>query len=94
MTLSETGKIERVNGGPYQRLYLPTGIIGDSAYPFRPRQHVRYELVSVGRTYVLVVVPRELKIDRDETSIVLERSGSDVQATIPDVVKEAERDGE
>lgn len=76
MVLEATVAVEDVTGtGDYQRLYAQKSLVSDSAWPFRPGQNVRMQLVETTceRT-VLVVVPATLEVDTDASALEIQRS--------------------
>lgn len=77
MTLSGTNSIEGVNGGPHQRLYIPSLVSGDSQYPFRIGQDVRFEVIETTRDrQALVVLPDGREVDRAATELVTASANS------------------
>lgn len=85
MALSVTNAIEGVNGGGYQRLYIPAGLSGDSQYPFRVHQDVRLELVETTcERHALVILPTPLEVDREATEIGLQVADT-IQASLEEV---------
>lgn len=83
MALRATKEIEAVNGGDYQRIYIPAKISIDSQYPFAGGQRVRLQLVETTcERYALVVTSDALEVDLDETVLDLQRSTAEVQADL------------
>lgn len=83
MVRSVTTVIRSVSGGEYQRLYLKTGLTGDSAYPYAVGDPVRAQLVgTTGDKEVLVVLPVTLEVDVDATELELCRSTQEVQVDL------------
>jgi len=86
MTLTAITEIEGVNGGDYQRIYVPARVSGDSQNPFEPGDDVRLELVETTcNRQVLVVTSDVLEVDPEETELDLRRSTREVQAGLEEV---------
>ena len=82
-------EVEGVNGGDYQRLYLPTRLTSDSQYPYEAGDGVRVELVSTdcGRV-VPVVVPASLEVNLEASVLSLTRPRDGRQSDLSEVAPE------
>lgn len=87
MVRRKTGEIEGVGETEYQRLYIPSALRVDSAYPFEAGDGVRLQLVETtcGRE-VLVVTSDTLEVETETTAIGLTRSSTELQTGLDDVV--------
>lgn len=86
MSRRATSEVEGVNGGDYQRLYVPTRLSSDSQYPYDPGDGVRLQTVTtVCDREVLVVVPDALEIKDDATDLELQRSSTEEQLDLSEV---------
>lgn len=89
MARSATNELERV-GGDYCRLYLPARLARDSAFPFRPGDGVRVEIVETTcEREVLVITPDALEVDVDATALAVGRSSREVQTALDEGVTES-----
>lgn len=83
MPVRETTTIEAVAGGPNQRVYIPQEFRVQHVYPFRAKEPIALQVIETACGREVVVLTKEtVQVDEEESTLSLERSGSDIQSDL------------